>query len=172
MRRAERAVGDDRADVAAADDAEHLAGDLDTHEAVLLPLAGLGRSVRLRNLARQRQHQGDSVLGSRDRIAERRVHHDDALGRGGGNLDVVDADAGAADHLEIGRLLEDLRGRLGRRADREAVVIADDLGELVLVLAEIGLEVDLDTAVFEDLYGGGRERVGNENFGFGHGNDP
>jgi len=76
------------------------------------PLPGLGRSVRLRNLARQRQHQGDGVLGGRDRIAERRVHHDDALGRGGGNLDVVDADAGAADHLEVGGLLEDLRGRL------------------------------------------------------------
>ena len=65
-------------------------------------------------------------------------------------------------------LLDDLGGRLGRGADRKAVVIADDLGELVLVLAEIGLEVDLDAAILEDLHGGGRERVGNENFGFGH----
>ena len=42
---AERAVGDDRADIAAADDAERLAGELDAHEARLLPLAGLGRAV-------------------------------------------------------------------------------------------------------------------------------
>ena len=41
-------VGDDRADIAAADDAERLAGDLDAHEAVLLPLAGLRRGVGLR----------------------------------------------------------------------------------------------------------------------------
>ena len=165
---AERAVGDDGADIAAADHAQRLGGDLDAHEAVLLPLAGLGRGVGLRNFARQRQHQRDGVLGGRDRIAERRVHHDDALGGGGGNFDIVDADAGAADHLQPRRLLDDLGGRLGRRADGEPVIVADDLGELVLVLAEIGLEVDLDAAILEDLHGGGRERVGNENFGFCH----
>ena len=65
-------------------------------------------------------------------------------------------------------LVEQLRGDLGRRADGEAVIIADDLGELVLVLAEIGLEVDLDAAILEDLHGGRRQRVGNENLGFGH----
>ena len=124
------------------------------------------------NLARQRQHQRDRVLGGGDRIAERRVHHDDALGRGGGNFDIVDADAGAADHLQLRRLGDDLRRRLGRRADGKAVIIADDLGKLVLVLAEIGLEVDVDAAVLEDLHGGRRQRVGNENFGFCHGDDP
>src|SRR5918993_540791 len=41
----ERAGGDDRADVAAADQAKRLAGHLDTHEAVLFPLALLGRGV-------------------------------------------------------------------------------------------------------------------------------
>ena len=56
---------------------------------------------------------------------------------------------------------------LGGRADGEAVIVADDLGELVLVLAEVGLEVDLDAAILEDLHGGGRQRVGNENFGLG-----
>ena len=39
------AIGDDRADVAAADDAQRLAGDLHAHERVLFPLAGLGRGV-------------------------------------------------------------------------------------------------------------------------------
>ena len=38
-------------------------------------------------------------------------------------------------------------------------------GELVFVLAEIGLEIDLDAAILEDRDGGGRERVGNENSG-------
>jgi len=76
---AQRAVGDDRTDIAATDDAEHLAGDLDAHEAVLLPFAGLRGRIGLRDFARQRQHQGDRMLGGRDRIAERRVHHDDAF---------------------------------------------------------------------------------------------
>ena len=45
------AVGDNRADIAATDQAERLAGKLDAHEAVLLPLARLGRLVGLRDLA-------------------------------------------------------------------------------------------------------------------------
>ncbi len=74
--------------------------------------------------------------------------------------------------FSLRRLLDDLGGHLGRRADREPVIIADDLGELVLVLAEIGLEIDLDAAILEDLHGGGRQRVGNENPGLGHLNFP
>ena len=165
---AERAVDHDRADIAGADHAERLAGDLDAHEAVLLPLAGLRRGVGLRDLPREREHQGDRVLGGGDRIAERRVHHDDALGGRGRDVDIVDADAGAADHLQVLRLLQDLRRHLGGRADREAVEIADHLGELVLVGAELGLEIDLDAAILEDLHGGGRQRIGDEN-ARGHG---
>jgi hypothetical protein len=37
----------------------------------------------------------------------------------------------------------------------------------VLVLAEIGLEIDLDAAILEDLHGGGEEGVGNEYAGHG-----
>jgi hypothetical protein len=98
------------------------------------------------------------VLGGGDRIAEGRVHHDDAARRGGGDIDVVDADAGAADHLQPLGALEDLRRHLGRRADGEAVILADDLGEPILVLAEIGLEVDLDAAVLKIWTAAGRGR--------------
>ena len=44
-------------------------------------------------------------------------------------------------------------------------IVADQFGELVLVGAELRLEVDLDAAILEDLHGGGRQRVGDENFG-------
>ena len=122
---ADGAVGDDRADIAAADDAERLAEDLHAHEAVLLPLAGAGGGVGFRDLAGQRQHQRDGVLGGGDGIAEGRVHHDDALGGGGRDVDIVDADAGAADHLQVLGRCEDLRRHLGGRADGEAVEVAD-----------------------------------------------
>src|SRR5260221_6990872 len=108
------------------------------------------------------------MSGRGDRVAERRVHHDDAPGGGGRYLDIIDADTGAADHLQPLGLLEDFRGGLGGGADRKPIVIADDLGEFFLVLAEIGLEIDIDAAVLEDLHGGGRQGIGNENLGFGH----
>ena len=123
------------------------------------------RRVGLRQFARQREHQRDRVLGRRDRIAERRVHHDDAAARRGGNVDIVDADAGAADHFEIGRGSDQLLGDLRRRADGEAVIAADDFEQCFLVLAEIGQIVDLDAAILEDLDGGGGKLVGNENAG-------
>jgi len=103
----------------------------------------------------QRQHQRDGMLGGRDGVAERRVHHDDALGCRRRNIDIVDADAGAADDLEVFCIGENLRRHLGGRADGEAVKTADDFGELVFVLAETGLEIDLDAAVLEYLHGGG-----------------
>ena len=166
---AERAVGDDRADIAAADDAERLAEDLDAHELVLLPLAGAGRGVGFRDLPRQRQHQRDGVLGGGDRIAERRVHHDDAARGRRRNVDIVDADAGAADHLQVLGLLQDLRRHLGGGADGEAVDSRrSSSASLSLSLPSVGLEIDLDAAILEDLHGGGRQRVGDENT-WGHG---
>ena len=70
-------VGDDRADVAGADQAQGLGVELDAHEAVLLPPAGLGGVIGGRQLPGQGEHHGDGVLGGGDRVAERRVHHHD-----------------------------------------------------------------------------------------------
>ena len=101
------------------------------------------------------------MLRGRDRIAEGGVHHDHAARGRGRNVDVVDADAGAADDLQFRRVFEQFRGDFGGRADRKAVIVADDPGEFVLV--EPGFDVDLDAALLEDGDGGGRELVGNEN---------
>ena len=57
------------------------------------------------------------MLGRGDRIAEGRVHDDDALGGRRLDVDVVDADAGATDHLEVAGGGNDLLRYLGRRAD-------------------------------------------------------
>ncbi len=98
-----RAVGDDRTDIARADKAQSLGGQLDPHEAVLFPFARLGRGVGFGQLAGERKEHRDGMFGGSDRIAERRVHDDHPLGRCGGDIDIVDADPGAADDLQIGR---------------------------------------------------------------------
>ena len=102
------------------------------------------------------------MFGRGDRVAEGRVHDDDAATRGGRDIDIVDADAGAADDLQVGRRLDQLFGRLGGRADGEAIILADDLEQLFLVLAELRLEIDINAAILEDLDGSFRQRVGYE----------
>ena len=94
-------------------------------------------SVGGRDLPGKREHQRDRVFGGGDRIAERRVHHDHAARGGGRNIDIVDADAGAADDFQFLRVFEQFRRDLGGRADGKAVVVADDLGEFVLVEARV-----------------------------------
>src|SRR5690606_12147855 len=74
----------------------------------------------------------------------------------------VDADAGAADDLEVRRRRDQLFRHLGGGTDGETVIIADDLGELFLVLAELRLEIHVDAAVAKDLDGGFREFIGYE----------
>src|SRR5690606_20081775 len=151
---------------AGTDQAERLAAHLDAHEAVLLPLALLGGHVRFRQLAGEREHQRDRVLGGGDRIAERRVHHHHALGAGGGDVDVVDPDSGAADYREARRGVEDVLGDLGGRADRQAVVVADDRLQLFGGLA--GDLVHFAAALAEDRGGVRVHLVGNEYAGLGH----
>ena len=162
-----RAVADDAADVARTDHAKGLAGQLDPHELGLLPFARMGGGACLGDLPRHGEHHRDGMFGGGDHVAEGRVHHDHPLFRGGFLVDVVGADARAANHLEVRRIGEDLFRHLGGRADGEAVIVADDLGQLVFVLAQIGLEIHVDAAVAEDLNGSFGEFVGDEYFG-GH----
>src|SRR6185312_12548657 len=142
------------------DQPEGLGVELHAHEAVLLPLAGLGRQVGRRQFAGQGEHHGDGVLGGGDRVAEGGVHHHDAGGGGGRDVDVVHADAGAADHLQPGGLGDDVLVGLGGRADGQAVVLVDDLDQLLL--GKAGLHVDLDAALLEDGDGGGGKLVSDE----------
>ena len=74
------------------------------------------RRVRLRDVAGQREQQRERVLGGGDDVGLRRVGDDDAALGGGGDVDVVDADAGAADRLQARRRA---RARRRRPAWRE-----------------------------------------------------
>ena len=113
------------------------------------------------DFAGEREQHRDGMLGGGDRIAERRVHDDDAARRGGGHVDRVDADPGAADDLEAGqRGVQDRRGDLGRAAHREPVIIADDRRQLVG--RQAGLLVDLDAALAEDRRGARVHLVGDQ----------
>ena len=76
-----------------------------------LPAALLQRGVRLRDVARERDEEADRVLGRRDDVRLRRVRDDDSAPRRRVDVDVVDPDAGAADHLQPVAAVDQVRGR-------------------------------------------------------------
>src|SRR4029079_614297 len=89
------------ADAAEAEHAERLARQLDPAVRLALPPSLLQRRMRLRDVARERDEQADRVLRRGDDRRLRRVRDDDAAPRRGLDIDVVDADACAPDHLEV-----------------------------------------------------------------------
>ena len=125
----ERAPGDLPADPAEAEHAERLVGELDPAPLRALPPPLRQRRVGLRDVAREREQQPDRVLGGRDDVRLGRVRDDDPAPRRGVDVDVVDPDAGAPDHLQLRGARDHVGGDLRRRADDQRVVAADDLVE-------------------------------------------
>ena len=161
----QRAVGDDRADIARADQPQRLAGEFDPHEAVLLPLASLGRGIGLRQLAGEREHQRNGMFRRGDRIAKRGVHHHNAARGCRRNIDIVDANPGPADDLQVGGRGQYIFGRLGGGADGKAVIIADDGDQLVL--GQPGFLMHLNPPRPENFGSLGGHFVGDQNFWHG-----
>ena len=136
----DRAAGDLLADPAEAEHAERLALELDAAPPGALPAMLLQGGMGLRDVARERDHQADGLLGGRDDGRLGRVRDDDPAPRRRLDVDVVDTDAGAPDHLQVGRELDQLGRELRRRADHDRVVPVDDLrdrGRLILVDLEL-----------------------------------
>src|SRR5215210_382820 len=97
----------------------------------------------LRDVPAEGEHQADGVLRGGDRIRLGGVgDHDPALGRGV-DVDVVDAGPGSADHLESLGSLDQVGGELGRRANQDAVELADSLLKNVAVPVKAELDVEL-----------------------------
>ncbi len=128
-----------------------------------LPIAGLEAGVCIRHVAAHRQQDRHGVLGRRVGVAERRVDDDDALFAGGRHVDVVDADSGPGDDLQVGGVREQVAVDLGTAAGDNGVVFADGVMQRLARQAEP--DIDLDAVVVEDrlepLFG---YFIGDDNF--------
>ncbi len=102
------------------------------------------------------------MLGRRDGVAERRVHHHDSAARGGWNIHIVNADPGPPDDLEARCHSDDLWCDLGGRANGQPVIVRNRCQQRILVLAEVWFVVNVYAAITEDLHGGFGQLVGNE----------
>ena len=156
---------DEDADPAEPDDADGLLVELDAGVLRPLPLAVLQRGVRGRHVPGGGEHQRHRELGGRDDVGGRRVdHHHAGLGRGL-DVDVVETDPGARDHLEPRRGGERLGVDLGRGADQDRVHVGDGGQQLGAVGAVAAADLEVRA---ERLDGGGAQLFGDEYDGLGH----
>ncbi len=164
---AERAqpLGDQRADASEADDADGLLEQLGAGVGTALPLPGGQRRVGVRDVPGKAEDVADRELGGRDDVRRRGVHDHDAGRRRGLDVDVVEADTGARDDLQLrsgrDRLGVDLRGRahqdgirLGECREQRGPIGAVDLAD-----------VEVRTQCVDR---GGREFFGDEHDGLRH----
>ena len=150
------------ADAAESDDTDGLAEDLDTVELASLPGVLTQSLVCCGNLASGRHEERDSVLGSGVNVGGRCVDdHHAALG-GCGDLDVVQADTGAADDLQLGAGSQNLGVDGGGGTDENRVGLGYR-GEQRRAVGSVD-PTHLHT-VTERLDCGRRELVGDQNNG-------
>ena len=101
-------------DMAEADEAEHGPFDAaDRHHRRHFPAAALYQFIGERDFADQGEEQRHGVVGDLADAVVRYVIDGDAFFLGGGQVDIVDAQAEAADRLAFGELAEDFTRELG-----------------------------------------------------------
>ena len=108
-------------DAAEADDAHGLAVDLGAGERRAFPGVFTQRRVGRRDLSRRGQQQCHCVLCGAVDVRCRRVDHQHTPCGGGVDVDVVKADAGAGDDLELGSGGQHLGVDRGRRAHQQGI---------------------------------------------------
>ena len=86
---------------------------------------------------RHGQQHGHGVLGHADGVSAGRIHHQDALARGGVEVDVVHADAGAADDAQALGLVEQFGRDLRRAAYQQRIRVADFVVDFALGLGKV-----------------------------------
>ena len=155
---------DQGADPAQADDADLLLEELDAGVLGALPLPVLEGGAGLRDVAGEAQDVADGQFGGGDDVRGRRVdHHDAGLG-GGLDVDVVQADAGAGDDLEVLGGGDGLGVQLGGGADQDRVDVGDR-GEQLGTVGAVSL-ADFKVRA-EGLDCGGRKFLSEEYDRFG-----
>jgi hypothetical protein len=105
--------GSTATDAAEAADDDRLARQFRAHEPQPVPATGPRGLVGEGDFAGDRQQQAHGQLGDGHRVGLQGRDHDDARLRGGIHVDVVEADAVAADDEQAGCGGEHLRGELG-----------------------------------------------------------
>ena len=155
-------AGDMGADLAQTHHAKCLLIKLVADVFLAVPLADPHARMGLGHVPRQGQHHRQGMLGSRDGVALRGIHHQHPALGGSRHIDVVHTDPGAADDLELGCSRDHLGGHLRAGTDHQSVVITDHADQFLG--GETRTLVHL-SHLAENVDPGLINRVGNQNFG-------
>ena len=118
-----------------------------------------GSDIRGCDVPSRCKQKGNSMFRGGNGISKRRIHDYDAARGGRRDVDVVDTDAGAADHLELFGGADHFLVGLRRGAHGQAVVIADDSHEIGLLEADA--YIHLHAAGAKDVEGFRAQLIGN-----------
>jgi hypothetical protein len=114
-----------RADVSITDDTECLATHFDAAGGGLHPAPAMAQRVFLRNATREHDGFGDDEFGDAARVRVGRIEHRYAERLCSIGVDLVGADAEAADRDQAPRFVEHVGGQVGARANADQVRVGD-----------------------------------------------
>ena len=112
-------------------------------------------------MPRQREHHRNGVFGGGNRIAEGRIHHNNAARRGAGDIHIIHANAGAAHHLQARRCFQHFPRDLGGGAHRKPIILTNNGAEFRR--RQAGFHIGFNAAFTKNRNRGGAEFVGDQN---------
>ncbi len=147
-----------------AEDAERLLEKFLPLEGLAIPLAVLHGHVGLGDLPGQGHEHGKCEFRRGNRVSARRVHHDNAALRGGVDINVVHAHAGAPDDLELLGGVHDPRRDPGLRTHDDGRGVRRQFDQLIFGWTGVQHDdVELRTLLKQlDALGG--HRIANQYF--------
>ena len=113
--------------------AEDLTVQLVAHVFLSVPCTALEAVAGRDNIAAHSQYQGYRMLGGAEGVPAGGVHDYYTLSGGFRDVDVVDSDASPGYRLELAGVGQDFGRYRGGASDDQAIVLADDASQLVLV---------------------------------------
>ena len=154
-------------DSAHADDAKCFVVKLDSFKIFSVPFSAMHDRVGLRNLSRNTKQQGECMFCGGNGIAARRVEHNNATLCRRLDIDVIYANAGAADHAQLRAGIQDISSDFGLTPHNKCTELWNKIDKFAL--AEAGFDRDLERVVARKFVDPAlRNRIGDENLGRSH----
>jgi hypothetical protein len=160
-----QALGDECTDATEADDADRLFVELGTRVLAALPLTLRQSCVSSRNVTSKAEDVTDGQLGSRNDVRRRGIDDHDTGGGCRLDINVVEADTGASDDLEVRCSSDDLSVYLSGRANQNGVGTVNGFEQRRAVGSVNGTHVKVRAESLDCCW---RKFFGDEYDGLGH----